>query len=295
MKTFIKISTVLIVISFIITGVAKADMAPPSYQTTFNFQQNGQPFNSPVKFTVTCYGTGAYDDTTLLKISEFSNTCQNYGCAFDTSDIFETYRQNTKYCDLTAQVNGQQFVKKNFVDSSLNGLNCQNADFQSYDGSKYIKETAGFQACNDQALAQYPATDCYQYLTPATPSKYSMELDGKYYNIGDQFYACTGELDAKIKQACQQYLVDVTSTLVKDANGEPYDKLCVADINVPANIPNVSTQQQAVATSSVTNPPAQAINPTPAASVLPVRQPGFFTRMFSSIACFFRGLFGKSC
>jgi len=157
-------------------AIAKADIAPPTYQTTFDFQQNGQPFNLPVKFTVTCYGTGAFDDTKLLKISEFSSTCQSYGCAFDTSNIFETYRQNTKYCDLTAQVNGQQFVKKNFVDSSLNGLSCQNADYQIYDGSKYIKETSGYQICNDQAIAQYRATDCYQYLEPATSSNYSMEV-----------------------------------------------------------------------------------------------------------------------
>jgi hypothetical protein len=141
MKTSIKI-VIIALFSIIFVATARADSAPPTYQTTFDFRQDGQPVTQPVTFTVTCYGSGVFDDSnTLLKISEFSNTCPNYGCAFDTSYIFEAYRKNTNYCSVAGTVGGKQFSIKTFLDSSLAGLNCKDS-YNAYDGSSYYKDGA---------------------------------------------------------------------------------------------------------------------------------------------------------
>ncbi|MEI6843184.1 MAG: hypothetical protein WCK48_01600 [bacterium] len=129
----------------LITGfnVIRADSAPPTYLTTFSFQENEQPVTQPVTFDINCYGNAiSYDDNNsgrTLKISQFSTTSQSYGSAFDTSNLFETYRANLQYCDLSVSTGGKQFNITKFIDSSLNGLDCKNADYDTYDGSKYYK------------------------------------------------------------------------------------------------------------------------------------------------------------
>jgi hypothetical protein len=48
---------IAITLFFSFAGIVKADVAPPTKQTTFYFQQNGQPVTQPLNFNIKCYGT----------------------------------------------------------------------------------------------------------------------------------------------------------------------------------------------------------------------------------------------
>jgi len=292
----------ILVFSFI--GVAKADAGPSSELTTFYFNKNGQPFTQPVKFTIKCYGTSVMDSTNkLLKISEIAETCQAYGCQFDTTNIFEPYKQNIKYCDLEGEASGNKFVVNDFLAPSMSGLNCHSADYTiALPDSKYYKETQKYKDCQSNVYREYYPSGggdvkgdflCAQYETDdkLIPTTISTEPNGpcyrygytiennKCYQIPDEFFACTGAEQQKLN-LCNQYLEDVTSKLAKDTNGYPYESICEAKINIPASISNSNNQQ---------TPNTQ---PT-----TPAGQPhkSIFSRVIDFFRCSFLKIFGKSC
>ena len=302
MQTITK-ALIVITLFFSFAGMAKADAAPPTKQTTFYFQKDGQPLTQSVKFTIKCYGIGAMEgDNKLLKISETSKTCQSYGCKFDTSNVFEVYKQNIEYCNLEGEVNGEKFTVNNFLGDNLSGLSCDSADFTILTGGKYYKRTPKYEDClKDVYREYYPqgngevkgyylcdeyTTD--EYLTPTTiPEPNGSWCGYGYtrknnicYRIANEFFACTAEEQRK-EEICNQYLEDVTSKLAKNENGYPFEEICEAKINVPVSISNTNNQQ------------TPNVEPTP-----PIEQPqskSIFIRIIDFFRCSFLKLFGKSC
>lgn len=293
MKTATKI-LILLTLCFSFAGIVKADDAPPTKQTTFYFQQNGQPVTQPINFTVKCYGTSAMGgDNKLLKISETSETCQSYGCKFDTANVFEVYRQNTKYCDLSGEINGEKFTANNFLGDNLSELNCHRADFTILTGDKYYKETPQYNSCRKDVYREYyPQGNgdvsgdfiCHKSLVEVPKSECAgygyVTINNICYKFTSETYACIAEEDQKMK-LCDQYLEDVTSKLAKDKNGYPFEEICETKVNVPVSISNANNQQ---------TPNVQM--------TIPVEQfhsKGIFSRIIDFFRCSFLKLFGKSC
>lgn len=243
----------MFVFSFV--GMVKADIAPPSELTTFYFQKNGQPFTWPVNFTVKCYGKEAMVGDKILKISEISETCQTYGCKFDTSNAFEVYAQNTDYCDLEGEVDGEKFTIKDFLVASaseMNGLSCNwynSANTQFSGDDRYYKETPQYKDCMGAVNKEYPPDHgpfCYKFLQEALKSECGkpgyLNLNGGCYRATNESYQC--EVDKIQKEKlCRQYLEDVSSKIVKDKDGYPFNKICETKINLPANISNKQQPQ----------------------------------------------------
>jgi len=271
----------------------KADAGPPSNQTTFYFQKDGQPFTNPVKFNIKCYGTSAIDNTDkLLEISDFSETCQAYGCKFDISNTFEVYRQITNYCDLEGNINNEKFTINNFLGKDLSGLNCHSLkDIYSSEVVSgkflYFKITPAFEECRSNIYIEYyPSGNgkqtgdyiCNKYLANLTPSpmeeciRYTHEIkdDGKCYIMPKEFPACGNEMYQKIK-FCEKYLEDITNKIAKDKNGSAFGKICEVKINVPDTEASSST------------------------SINPPEPRGIFNRIMNFFKCNFLKLFKKSC
>jgi len=300
---------IILTLCFSFVNIVKADSAPPSKQTTFFFQQNEQPVTQPVKFNIKCYGTSFLrneesfsESKDLLKISEMSETCSSYGCKFDTSNIFEVYRKNIKYCNLEGEINGQKFTVNKFLSDNLSELNCHNPNFAISTGDKYYKETPQYNECLKNVYREYyPQGNgdvegdflCAQYkmddkLIPTTiptePNglcygyKYTIK-NNICYQIPQAFFDCTADNNKKIK-LCDQYLEDVTSKLAINKNGYPFEELCEVKVNVQANISNTNNQQ---------TPNTQPI--------VTIEQPhkNIFSRIIDFFICTFLKIFGKSC
>lgn len=280
MGTLIK-KIFLIALFFSFTGIVKADSGPAPLLTTFYFQKAGQPFTLPVKFTVKCYGTSAVNnDNRLLKMSEFSETCQSYGCKFDTTYTLLSYREITKYCNLEGETNGEKFVAKDFLGPNMSGLNCHRADYTISTGNNYYKETPKYKDCMDavhkeyypdnenfichKSLVEVPKNECqgYGYIT----------INDICYKFTSETNACIARMDQK-QNLCKQYLEDMTSKLAKDKNGYPFDEMCEAKINIPDNISNDQ--------------------PTPV--IEPPQSKSTFIHLIDFLRCSFLKLFGKSC
>jgi len=314
MKIAIKILFV-IVLCFSFTGLVKADSAPPTEQTTFYFQQNGQPLTQPVKINIKCYGTsmlvneeGLSDSKDLLKISEMSETCSSYGCKLSTSNIFEVYRKNIKYCDLEGEINGQKFTINNFLGNNLSGLSCHGADFDILKNDhKYYKYTPQYNECIKNVYREYyPQGNgsvkgnflCAQYETEdkLIPTNKSTEFNGPCYHYGytiknnicyqipQEFFDCVAGEDKKI-EACDQYLEDVTAKLEKDKNGYFFEKICDANIIIPEiNSDTQLTQNKNIEPTTINQQSTEQL-----------KSKGILTQIIDFFRCTFLKMFGKSC
>lgn len=181
MQTAKKILVVMVMIlSFVsLANRTKADEAPPSTQTTFYFQKDGKPFVQPIKFTIKCYGQeyNRVDDTysEIMRISEFSEACQSYGCKFDTTGVFEPHSAEIKYCNVDGETNGNKFTINNFLVPSTKSLDCYYVyyNFDGMEADKYYKETPEYKKCIDsnadsceKYLAEVPKPDKSAYGDP---------------------------------------------------------------------------------------------------------------------------------
>lgn len=296
-----KITTIFFIVTilfFPFVEIVKADIAPPTRLTTFYFQKDGQPFTQPVKFTIKCYGTDVInrDISSIfryfksLKISEFSETCQTYGCKYDTSNVFEAYRQNTKYCDLEGEVNGEKFTAKGFISANISGLNCHRPDYTMSTGDKYYKETPKYKSCMDAVYKEYYPDNknyiCDKFLVEVPKSEckgagYDNTVGNNYTIIDNICYKSTNEthacIDGRVRKEnlCEQYYEDVTSKLAKDKNGYSFEEICETKIKVPANISSKQQPQNVEPTSSIEQPQS--------------------TLIINFFRCSFLKLFGKSC
>lgn len=264
-------------------STVKADVAPSFSQTTFYFQKEGQPFLQPLKFTIKCYGTSAIGDTEkLLKISEMSEICQTYGCKYDTSNVFEVYRENIRYCDLEGKINGKKFIVNDFLGPSMSKLNCREAEYDIHIDDKFYKETSRYKNCMESIRKEYYPDDknfiCHRYLVEVPKEECGgygwIIINEKCYKFTEKADACIAAMEQK-KKLCNQYLEDVTSKLERRKDGFVFDLLCETKINIPSNIDKDNHRQTEVRSPSL--------------------QKNFFIRIIDLIKCFFFKLFGKSC
>jgi len=261
-----KILTVLLLCFAIsgLTGIIKADVPPPTQQTTFYFQQNGQPITQPIKFSIKCYGTlflrerKGVVEVKDTKISELSENCLSYGCKIDTSNLFDVYTGDVRYCALEGELNDQKFKIDKFLGENLSELNCRTTDFKIITNGRYYRETSQYRECVRNVYKEYyPQGNgkvegfflCDKYKTEdrLIPTNISTEPNGPCYRYGyliknsvcykipQAFFDCTASEDRKIK-ACDKYLEDVTEKLAKDKNGRPFEKICEAKVEIPVNI-----------------------------------------------------------
>lgn len=126
-----RILTFIVVLS-VFGFVAVADDAPPYVKVILNFQKDGEPFNYPVDFNVKCYGTGIYEGNPLGKISEFSDTCQLYGCAFETYNIFSVGKRRMEYCNINGVANGEEFNVERFTEGNIYSWDCSFTNSEDY-------------------------------------------------------------------------------------------------------------------------------------------------------------------
>jgi|GEM_PF-3216190 len=148
---------------------ARADVAPPSKYVTLFFEQAGQPINDPVNFTIRCYGQ-TYDyqfnlNEEVIEVSDYSDTCQSYGCSFGLANTLDVYRTEERYCNISGSVNNQNFSVDNFLGDDLVNLKCDRADFTIYDG-EYWKEAPGFDQCQQEN--NYDLDACREFLINMT-------------------------------------------------------------------------------------------------------------------------------
>jgi len=281
MKKVIKIF-VFMPLFLLCSGIAKADSGPMSTQTTFYFQKNGQPITQPISFNVKCYGTSVMGDTDkLLKISEFLENCQAYGCKFGT--MFEAYEKATKYCDIEGKIGEEKFSVNNFLGDNLTKLSCHGADFSYSFDNKYFKETEGYNTCKKDVYREYyPQGNgdvsgdfiCHKSLVEAPKNECAgygyIIVNDICYKFTSETYACIAQEDSKLK-LCNQYLEDVTAKIAKNEDGHAFERICETTINILANAqPTVTPVEQS-------------------------HSKGILNRIFNFFRCPFFRLFGKSC
>jgi hypothetical protein len=305
-----KIATKILIVTLccLFAVIAKADSAPPTRQTTFYFQKNGQPIFQPVKFKIKCYGTfiprGAEsipESSELLKVSELSEICLSYGCKFDTSKVFDPYTRHIKYCILEGEVSGQKFAINKFLGENLHGLSCNYAyDFTKDD--KYYKINPKYNSCKNAVDREYYPQDtflCDIYKTDdkLIPTTLSTEPNGPCYSYGyiiknnicyqipQAFFECTASYYRRLKE-CDEYLEDITSKIDIAENGYPFQEICEIKINVPVDIEPRQTIQPTV------QPATPTIQPTTPAKQL---HKNIFNQIIDFFKCFFIQLFGNHC
>lgn len=96
-----KLTLVIIVLMlFIFMGFVSADVIMPTVTTVY-FENNGEPYNGNVEFTVNCYGYSYSPGPPVEKepgtyitenVFSFSATCPEYGCK-----IYENYYLNYRH------------------------------------------------------------------------------------------------------------------------------------------------------------------------------------------------------
>jgi hypothetical protein len=99
---------------------AHADISTPTLTTVY-FEQNGQPYNKPVRFTVKCYGYSMWPPDFEIKepgtytpklVYSFHATCPHYGCQID-EPYYLNYRHIDR-CDLEGETAERQFTIANY-------------------------------------------------------------------------------------------------------------------------------------------------------------------------------------
>jgi hypothetical protein len=113
-----------------------ADVPMSEYITVF-FEQDGKPYNKPVRFQITCYGyrwdpgpspptkvPGSYQSESVYRII---GDCPHYGCKI-SHQIYLNYK-HIDYCDLVAETETQRYTLPKFASepvdmSTCNGIEC---------------------------------------------------------------------------------------------------------------------------------------------------------------------------
>jgi hypothetical protein len=118
---------------------ARADVPYP-IRIAVIFEQAGQPYNGPVRFTITCYGysypvgpdperaPGSY---TPAPVYSLSGDCAGYGCTVD-EDLYLNYR-HLDSCDLEGNASGVRFLVKNYARTPIDLRACgspSNSDYR---------------------------------------------------------------------------------------------------------------------------------------------------------------------
>jgi len=112
---------VVILLAAISWVVVRADI-PTAAEITFYFQADGQPFDAPVNFEISCWGyriqpgepelePGSYSPE---EVYTYTASCPYYGCRLD-HDLYFNYR-HIDACDMRGVAGGQPFQVENYAD-----------------------------------------------------------------------------------------------------------------------------------------------------------------------------------
>jgi hypothetical protein len=123
-KGFLVLSAVsmAIIIACLTCLPVTADIPMSEYITVF-FEQEGKPYDRPVRFHIDCYGykydpgpqpptrvPGSYQPEIVYA---FGGDCPHYGCKI-THSLYLNYVQ-IEYCDLVAETEGQEYTLPKFA------------------------------------------------------------------------------------------------------------------------------------------------------------------------------------
>jgi hypothetical protein len=115
---------------FILASRARADVPNP-LRIAVVFEQAGQPYTGPVRFTITCYGysypagpdpdlaPGSY---TPKRVYTLAGACAGAGCTLD-EDLYLNYRHFDS-CDLQGDAGGVRFQVKNYAQRPIDLSTC---------------------------------------------------------------------------------------------------------------------------------------------------------------------------
>jgi len=294
MKKIIIIVIIPILLFLSVKKIAKADSAPPIVQAVFYFEKDGRPINKPIDFKLTCYGVHNFkyygfkwnekteeEKEQIIKVSEIVETCKEYGCKFETTNIVERYTENIKYCDLNGEIDGKEFNIENiFGDKNSEKF----AGYKIYDESKFLLN------CNGNFKVEEDGKGNYKYYQKTPQYEACMREVGKLCDKnksekGENYYSCE-EKNGRI--VCRKNLKDITDKILKTENhkmtgypnGFPFVKNCEMKINVPIEIEFPTITQ--------TRPSLQPTKPIE-------KQKNESDNIFDFFKCSFFKLFGKNC
>jgi len=80
----------------------------------FYFQKDGQPISDQVEIKLECF---VEQGGTKTKIKHFEATCQEYGCSFDTTGLFQLnyYSDLYRRCSLILTINQEEYSIYNIL------------------------------------------------------------------------------------------------------------------------------------------------------------------------------------
>ena len=147
----------ILAVSFLLLTIGSVVFAAPggpTEQTTFNFQRGGEPAAHPVEFTVECYGGNKKTDN-FEKVSNFTETCEEYGCSFNTTAVFHFPQKSIEYCNVKGSTNQEDFFQPEFLERSVKNLDCSAQDYDIAENDKYYKKTQEYKKCRAEVYQEY--------------------------------------------------------------------------------------------------------------------------------------------
>lgn len=186
----------LLVLACIVVPVY-GDVVIPT-NTYVYFEQNGQPYNGSVQYTVNCFGSVAYPGEPASYypdlvaspndeiVFSFSATCPHYGCV-----VYNPYYLNYLHidrCELIGKTDTYSFSIPAFSDTPV-PQNC--TSFQQFDiatgDNEYYNTTPAYDDCRNSSG---PGLQCDRFLTRIDPSSLVMYIDQRTGETWPAEYIC---------------------------------------------------------------------------------------------------------
>jgi len=221
MKKTIMLCTLLAIISIISPSLkVYADITTPTITHVY-FTNNNTPVNSPVDFTVNCYGTffkfgePPKKTYTPANVFSFSATCSTYPCK-----IFENYYLNYKmidYCDLEGKAGNETFSIPKFTKTPIPSCKYIPPQYDVYTNDKFYKETPQYKECSQKRSKE--ADEKCKYLSSNSETK-------------KQGADCYKKELPKIN-ACNTYLQEIPkSQIPHNDSGSPLMRECKLQFDI---------------------------------------------------------------
>lgn len=304
-------------LSFFVAGTVLADAAPPPTEVVVRFMQNNEAVMGPVDFTLTCSVLADANPLSDRSVTiDIPGHCTGANCRIDGTEVSQ-YLEGKDHlmndCSIKGILGGAPFEAQHVLIQKPDRLTCDsNYDMLVGDstGMNYYLFTRAYNDCMTSVRQKYfPGSgvnftcNAYRKLVKVcSPTGRCLSIDNKLYEETPASQACIQrEMDEE--HACLALAINVTGTLDKNANGEPYETVCQALINLPASVraPAMAASSTALVmpvnatTSMDTTIDTNAMNVVSMPVATPVVERSFFGRVFDRISCFFVHVFGGIC
>jgi len=237
-----------------------ADIVYPTSTKVF-FEKNGEPYNDPVTFTVTCYGyivddsdpnrkyyyRGNYqrkepDTYNQTKVFSYSATADYYG-----DEIFEPFYHNLRvidYCSLCGVTAGKEFSIGNVGDSPIPNCSMERpypVDYRPGDDICYLP-TDQYYNCTleESSIRRDRSSECSEYLEKYDPKKeyqpgVSFQMTENGVIVATQeYFECREKAADSVDLNCSVFLEDVCCKDICDPDGNPIQRDCSLFFEIPA-------------------------------------------------------------